>query len=168
MRVIWSPAVTLDGYIARSNGDSDWVSDEDGKLFHELIRRTGCVIVGRKTYEQYKGEVFPVKHATTFVWTRHPETGSKTAGVEFVSGEPTEIARLLQKKGFKEAVLAGGGETNDAFVGSGMVKEIIITIYPMTFGEGIKLLSKECELELQLLESQQVGDGIIRQHYRVK
>ena len=160
--------MTLDGYIAKSDGDSDWVSDEDGQLFNELVRKTGCVIVGRKTYEQYKGEVFPVEGATTFVWTRHPETGEKEKGVESIAGKPEEVGKALEAKGFSTAVLAGGGITNNAFVSSGMVDEIVVTIYPMTFGEGIKLLSKECNLNLELVDSQTIGGGVIRQRYKVK
>ena len=168
MKLIWSPAVTLDGYIAKADSDSDWVSDKDGELFHELVKKTGCVIVGRKTYEQYKGEVFPVAGATTFVWTRNPETGQKERGVEFVAGKPDKIAKLLEEKGFKKAVLAGGGSTNNEFVSSGLVDEIVVTIYPMLFGAGIKMLSQECSLNLELLETQEIGNGVIRRRYRVK
>ncbi len=168
LKIIWSPAITLDGYIARTNGDSDWVSDEDGKLFHKLIKNTGCVIVGRKTYEQYKGQAFPVKGATTFVWTRHPETAQKEATVEYISGEPSNVAKQIEEKGFSQAVLAGGGITNNAFVALGFVTEVVVTIYPMTFGIGIKMLSEECNLSLELLDSQDIGGGVIRQRYRVK
>jgi hypothetical protein len=58
VKLIWSPAVTLDGNIAKADGNSDWPTNTDGEQFHELVRRCGCVIVGRNTYGQYKGEVF--------------------------------------------------------------------------------------------------------------
>lgn len=61
MKLIWSPAVTLDGNIATSDGNSDWPTENDGKLFEVLVQKCDAVIVGRKTFEQYKGEVFPIE-----------------------------------------------------------------------------------------------------------
>lgn len=169
MKLIWSPAVTLDGNIAKADGNSDWPTDTDGQQFHELIKKCGCVIVGRNTYEQYKGEVFPVEGATTFVWTHNPETGEKADGVEYVSGEPNEVINFLETKGYQECVLAGGSITNNAFVGAGLVDEITVTIYPLLFGNGMRLLSADnIDLELEFIDSVNIGEGVIRNRYKVK
>lgn len=168
MKLIWSPAVTLDGNIATADGNSDWPTDEDGKLFEELVKRCKAVIVGRKTFEQYKGEVFPIEGATTFVWTHQPETGEPYNGVEYISGEPKDVLADLANKGFSECVLAGGTITNNAFVGAGLVDEITATIYPLLFGNGMGLLTlNNFDLKLELLETKQIGDGVVRNHYRV-
>lgn len=168
MKLVWSPAVTLDGNIATADGNSDWPIDADGALFEELVRSCKAVIVGHTTFEQYKGEVFPIEGATTFVWTHHPETGEPYEGVEYISGEPAEVLESLEKKGYTECVLAGGTITNNAFVAAGLVNEITATIYPLLFGKGMPLLSLEnTELHLELLESKPIGDGVIRNHYKI-
>ena len=141
MKLIWSPAVTLDGNIAKADGNSDWPTETDGSHFHELIKKCGCVIVGKNTYDQYKGEVFPVEGAVTFVWTHNPEAGEQSEGVEYISGSPQEVVEAISKKGYEQCVLAGGSTTNDAFVGAGLVDEISATIYPLLFGSGMRLLS---------------------------
>lgn len=169
MNLIWSPAVTLDGNIAKADGNSDWPTDTDGKQFHELIAQCGAVIVGRNTYEQYKGEVFPVEGAVTFVWTHHPETGEPADGVEYISGSPRELVDALENKGFDRCVLAGGSTTNNEFVSAGLVDEITATIYPLLFGDGMRLLSvKNLDIELELIDSTNTGDGVIRNRYKVK
>lgn len=168
MKMIWSPAVTLDGNIAKADGNSDWPTDTDGQQFHELIKNCGCVIVGRKTYEQYKGEVFPVDSATTFVWTRQPETGERADGVEYISGSPSDVVDAIEAKGFTQCVLAGGSNTNNEFVSAGLVDEISATIYPLLFGNGMRLLSAEnIDIQLELIESINIGDGVIRNRYQV-
>ena len=168
MKVIWSPAVTLDGNIAKADGNSDWPTETDGNQFHELIKKCGCVIVGKNTFEQYRGEVFPVEGAVTFVWTHHPETGEKQEGVEYISGSPKEVVSGIEKKGYQECVLAGGSTTNDAFVGAGLVDEITATIYPLLFGSGMRLLSGDgVDIELELIDSTNIGDGVIRNRYKV-
>lgn len=168
MKIIWNPAVTLDGYIAKLDGDSDWVSEEDSTSFHNLIRQCGCVIVGHRTYEQYKGDVFPVRNATTFVWSRASQERQREQGVEYVRGRPDELINVLAQRGFRQTVLAGGTRTNSAFVAAGLVDEIIANIYPLTFGEGIKLIDgPECQLTLALIDSKALSHGVVQHRYKV-
>lgn len=168
MKIIWSPAVTLDGNIAKADGNSDWPTQTDGDQFHELVRKCGCVIVGKNTFDQYVGEVFPVEGATTFVWTHTPSEGKKVEGVEYIAGSPNEVIAAIEAKGYKECVLAGGSTTNNAFVGAGLVDEISATIYPLLFGSGMRLLSADnIDLKLEFIDSTNIGDGVIRNRYRV-
>jgi len=160
--------VTLDGNIATADGNSDWPSDTDGEQFHELIRKCGAVIVGHRTFDQYKGEVFPVNEATTFVWTSKPENDKPIDDVEYVSGTPAEVIKLIEAKGFSNCVLAGGTATNNAFVAAGLVDEISATIYPLLLGKGMGLLTLEnFKGKLELIDTSQIGDGVIRNRYKV-
>jgi len=168
MKLIWSPAVTLDGNIAKADGNSDWPIEADGNQFHELIKKCGCVIVGKNTFEQYKGEVFPVEGAMTFIWTHDPANGEKHKGVEYISGSPKEVLDTIEKRGYKECVLAGGSITNSAFVGAGLVDEITVTIYPLLFGSGMRLLSGDnIDIQLEFIDSTNIGEGVIRNRYKV-
>ncbi len=168
MKIIWNPAVTLDGNIAKADGNSDWPTERDGELFDEQVRISGAVIVGRKSFEQYKGEVFPIQGATTYVWTHTPETGEVTEGVEYVSGTPEAVVLFLEKRGIIECVLAGGPITSNAFVSAGLVDEVIATIYPLLFGSGMRLLSGDSiDMKLKLSETKEIGDGVIRNKYKV-
>ena len=173
MKIIWSPALTLDGYIAKEDGDSDWVSEQDGEDFTKLIQECGAVVVGRTTYEQYGAEgdeaaIFPVPGATTFVYTRKPLEQKVRPGVAYVSGTPQEVVAMLEKRGLQRAVLAGGGKTNGAFAAAGLIDEVIVNIYPLIFGEGVPALGGvSCRLSLKLLGRQRLPGGIIRCHYQV-
>lgn len=168
MKLIWSPAVTLDGQVATADGNSDWPTDASGELFHELIRKCRAVIVGHTSYKQYKGSVFPVKGATTFVWTHEPEAGEPSEGVEYISGRPADVLTALEKRGLTECVLAGGTATNNAFMEAGLIDEITADIHPLLLGKGMGALTLEnFEAKLELLETKSIGDGVVRNHYRV-
>lgn len=168
MKLTWSPAVTLDGQIATASGNSDWPTDGSGELFHKLIRECGAVIVGHTSYKQYKGSVFPVEGATTFVWTHEPETGEPNKGVEYISGEPADVLAALEKRGFKECILAGGTATNNAFMQAGLIDEITADIHPLLLGKGMGALTLEnFEAKLELIETKLIGDGVVRNHYKV-
>lgn len=168
MKVIWNSAITLDGNIAKVDGNSDWPIEADSKLFNQQVQKSGAVIIGRNTFEQYKGEVFPIEGATTFVWTQNIQSCELHYGVEYVSGTVNNIVELLERSGYTECVLAGGSITNNAFVSAGLIDEIIVTIYPLLFGHGMRFLSVEnCDIKLKLLESKNIGEGVIRNIYKV-
>src|SRR6266487_3314218 len=106
MKIILHMAISVDGFVAKKDGDSDWVSPIDEELFQQRCREAGCVIVGRKTYQQYKGEIYPVKGATTIVLTKGPRKTIEE-NVLFASS-PQEALTFAPKKGFHSIVVAGG------------------------------------------------------------
>lgn len=168
MKLIWSPAITLDGQVATADGNSDWPTDASGELFHELIRKCRAVIVGHTSYKQYKGSVFPVEGATTFVWTHEPEAGEPSEGIEYISGTPADVLAALEKRGLTACVLAGGTATNNAFMEASLIDEITADIHPLLLGRGMGALTLEnFEAKLELLETKPIGDGVVRNHYRV-
>lgn len=168
MKIIWSPAVTLDGYIAEAGGNADWVSDQDEALFRDLVKQSGCVIVGHTTYRQYKNEIYPVPGAMTFVLATHPEREEPRNGVAFIHGTPQEIIVQLESRGFRQAVLAGGGQTNSAFVTAGLVDEVVATMYPLIFGKGVKLVGGiSRQLDLRLVDVLRLKNDVVRHRYLV-
>ena len=50
MKVVLYMAMSLNGMIASKNGNEDFLSDENWRLFIKKAEKVGCFIVGRKTY----------------------------------------------------------------------------------------------------------------------
>ncbi|HSX05422.1 MAG TPA: dihydrofolate reductase family protein [Candidatus Saccharimonadales bacterium] len=168
MKVIMYPAITLDGFISDLNGECySWINDEDEQGYTDAIAKAGCVLLGRKTYEQYIDD-FPVKSgATTFVYTSRTDQQDQDK-IKFVCGTPEEVIEQIAGYGFLELVVSGGGEVNGAFAEAGLVDEIVISIYNLTLGEGIPLFgSHKPKLKLKLLSTRQEVEGITKNHYRV-
>lgn len=165
MKVTLYNAITADGFIATVKGDSEWVTDVDVKIFDAKIKSFGCIVMGGKTYRQFKGEYFPKKDAINIVVTKNPETAPK--GVFFVKSPGAALA-LAAKKGFKKLLLIGGGTINSGFLKAGLIDEIYLDIHPLIFGKGIKLFeSFEGFLNVDLVESRKLAKGQIMMHYRV-
>ena len=65
-------------------------------------------------------------------------------------------------------MLAGGGKTNCEFAKANLIDEVIANIYPMTFGDGIKLLNgADCQLKLELLDIKRLKNGVVQHRYKV-
>lgn len=166
MKVIMQMAVSLDGFIARLDGDSDWVTEEDSGIFDIAVAKAGCVIVGKNTFKQYQGEIFPVPNVKNYVLTTENHENDD-ADVKYISGTE-ELMNNLERDGFQEVILAGGGETNGRLGQADLIDEVVLSIYPIILGNGIKLFGSWAgEMKLELVGTKQLTDGVIQNHYKV-
>jgi dihydrofolate reductase len=53
-KIVYSVAMSLDGYVAGPNGEADWITTDPEIDFVALFARFDSVLMGRKTYEQVK------------------------------------------------------------------------------------------------------------------
>lgn len=165
MKVILYMAMTVNGYIARENGETPW-SDEEWQSFAEVARRTKNLIIGRKTFEVMKADDEFVKIGNPFTVVVSSQW-SDEAGYNFASN-PISALALMQKQGFEEVLVAGGGLLNSAFMAEGLVSEIYLDVEPLIFGKGVKLFaSDDFEEKLELLNVKQLSKNTVQLHYKV-
>lgn len=168
MKVALYPAISLDGFIARKDGDSDWVTEEDEVMFEEEAKKAGCIIVGRKTFKQYEGEIYPIEGVKTYIVTSTPQAFEQSDSICYVPANAQKIRDMIAADGFTNALLAGGGETNGLFAQASMIDLVIVSIYPLVLGGGIRMLgSYEPRFKLRLTSSKLLGSGIVQNRYEV-
>ena len=167
MKVTLYMAISIDGFIAKRNGDSDWVSPVDSANFEQKIKEKGCLIVGRRTFNQYQGELYPVKDVTNIVLTHEPLLETGNINVIYVNSTQDAI-KLAEARGHQEALLIGGGTTNGIFLKDNLIDELFLSIHPLILGNGIKLFGdSDIEIKLQYLDKKELEQGLIQLHYRV-
>ena len=158
-------ASSLDGFIARENGDVDWLPENPESSYDEFYKSIDTVIMGKTTYDQVLefGE-YPYKDKKSFVFTRTSNNSNKN--IEFVS----HIEKFV-KDGFPRAGeniwLVGGAKTIASFLKLGVVDEIITTIIPIILGKGIPLFQNvDNKIDLKLINSEKYGQ-LVDLHYKV-
>ena len=117
-------AASLDGYIAHSDGDIDWLDsvarpDEDYG-YAAFIETIDTVIMGRKTYEKvlsFGGE-FPHADRDCYVLSRteRPSEGQ----IHFYSGSLDNLLDQIRSKPGKDIFIDGGSEAIDLFREKGL------------------------------------------------
>jgi dihydrofolate reductase len=163
MKVILIAAVSADGYIAKSADHfAGWTSKEDKKLFVELTKKAGVMIMGRNTYDTI-GKALPGR--LNIVYTSKP---LDNPDIQTTQEEPAELLRRLSEQGYTEVALCGGQAIYDLFLKQGLVDELSITIEPKLFGSGITLSNSLAEAELKLIGSRKLNDDTLNLHYEVK
>lgn len=165
MKVILLMALTLDGKIGKTPDHfPDWTGREDKRLFVELTRKSGVVIMGSKTYDTIG---FPLPDRKNIVMTRDKRRVSRSENLIFTDASPKSILEDLEKKGFSEVILAGGALVNSLFAEENLIDEIIVTISPKIFGYGISLFTPEISMELALKEMRRLGGHLVCLTYEV-
>lgn len=150
----------------------EWTSLEDREYFASLLKRQEAIIVGRKTYAAAKTFTTAASSALKIVLTSQPKKYhlfEKRGKIEFSNNNPRQLVKRLTSKGFKTAVLIGGERTNAAFLASGLVNEIWITVEPVIFGYGHGLSAKDkLSISLTLFSAKKLNErGTILLKYKV-
>jgi dihydrofolate reductase len=173
-KIIVHIAASADGYIARPNGNIDWLTERPApKGFYGINRFTRTIdttVFGRKTYDAgvQMGATFDGK-TRTVVFSRRPAPASAPPGVEFTS-EPIRrfVDRLRESRG-KNVWLMGGGDLIASFLDGEAIDEFFISVVPVFIGEGIPLIApRHRHVPLQLRATTSFADGVVQIHYEVK
>jgi len=165
MKVTLVMAVTLDGKIGKSPDHfPDWTGKEDKRLFANLSRKAGVVIMGSKTFDTIG---MPLPGRKNVIFTRDKRRKSEWENLIFTDLEPTALLADLEKEGYKEVVLAGGAFVNSLFAERGLIDELVVTICPKIFGYGISLFGEEISMELELVSVDRLGQNMVCLKYAV-
>ena len=176
-KIIVQLAVSVDGYIARPDGDVEWLNRRPHKFDYgmtEFQSSVDTVLIGRKTYDWAVAyckktgmkieNVFHRKKAH-FVFSRKPSQDA-APGVQFVSGPVKDFAQRLRATPGKNLWMMGGGELIASFLDAGEIDQFDLAVVPVLIGEGIPLIApRHRDLPLQLLSAESFPDGVVRIRY---
>jgi dihydrofolate reductase len=173
-KIIVNIATSADGFIARPDGDLDWLTKRPPPKgfygFSKFIASIDAKVLGRKTFDL--SMKMGAKFDTTtphYVLSRHPPPKSLPPGVEFVSGEVKKFAERLRAGEGKNVWLMGGGETIAAFLDAQAVDELIISVVPTFIGDGIPLIAPRYrDVPLRVNSVTPFPDGVVQLHYVVQ
>ena len=165
-------ATSLDGFIARKNGDIDWLSGGEGSEdygYAEFMSTVDFIVMGRNTYEKvltFGG--WPYQKKVIVLTGRDlPVPPDLTEKVERLHLSPAELIGELQSRDIRQIYL-DGGVTIQRFLRAGLVDEMTITTIPILIGGGLPLFGAlDKDVRVELLRSQSFSNGFVQNKYRV-
>ena len=172
-KVIVHIAASADGYIARPDGDIDWLVSRpapEGFYGMEAFMRTiDTKVMGRSTYEASLalGEKFDAR-VPTIVFSRHAPPSDLPPGVEFTSEAIGPFMDRLCARPGKDIWMMGGGDLIASFLDAQAIDEFVVSVVPVFIGDGIPLIARRHRLTpLTLQSTERFDDGLVQLHYRV-
>ena len=164
-------ATSLDGFIARVNGDLDWLPPGGGEEhgYDAFMATVDALVIGRKTYETVLTfGTWPYGEKPVFVLsTRALASAPAGAVVERMSGDPAEIVSKLDARGIRH-VYVDGGITIQRFLQAGLIQRLIITRVPVLIGAGIPLFGAiPRDILLKHVGTRQYASGLVQSEYLI-
>lgn len=164
-------ATSVDGFIARPDGDVTWLDrprPPDDYGMEAFLRSVDTVVMGRVTWEagQKLGGA-AVEGKRNIVLSRTmPSYGCPGATVKSV--EPAAFAETLRAEKGKNVWLMGGADVFGSFLAAGALDELIVHVVPVLIGAGVSLLrDTPRQTELTLRSTRRFADGVVRLHYEM-
>ena len=165
-------AASLDGYIARPDGDLDWltkypITPEINYGYNEFFDSVDTVIMGGKTYRDILNMdvIYPYESKTTYVITRNIINSPKDNRYFITDNVIDEISELKTQQG-KDIWLVGGGELITMMLNANLVDEMQICYVPVILGTGILLFpNNPKESTWKLVGSDIYDSGSIKVNY---
>lgn len=137
-KIIVYIAVSADGYIARSDGDVEWLNRpriRGNYGIAEFYKSIDTILWGRKTAGFGKNARFDAK-VKNYIFSHHPPK-SNPPGAEFVREPIAAFAKRLRKATGKEIWMMGGAGIIASFLDANQIDEFMIHVIPTLIGEGI-------------------------------
>ena len=174
-KVIVHIATSADGYIARPDGELDWLTSRPApKGFYGMnafMKTIDTTVFGRKTYDVSLrlGATFDSKKNRTIVFSRQVQPADAPPGVEFVNDAIGPFVGDLREQPGKDIWLMGGGELIASFLDEQAIDEFVISVVPVFIGDGIPLIARRHRhTSLDLQSTERFEDGLVQLHYRVQ
>jgi dihydrofolate reductase len=168
-------AVSLDGFIARPDGDIDWLLQRDDPTedhgYFAFIADKDVIVMGRGSYEKvltfdtwfYDRPV--VVLSEELADTPVPEV--LKGKVRFSNLAPGDLMVELARQGVHR-VYVDGGKLVQSFLRDGLVSDMVITTVPVLIGSGRPLFEAlHQDIELQLVSSCSFPSGLVQSTYRL-
>jgi dihydrofolate reductase len=173
-KVIVHIGCSADGFIARPDGDLEWLTSRPAPEgfygMNAFMRSIDTKVLGRKTYEASRrmGAKFDSK-TRYIVFSRHARPADAPSGVEFVNCAIGPLVSRLRAQPGKDIWLMGGGDLIASFLDEQAIDEFVISVVPVFIGDGIPLIARRHRhVPLTLHSVERFEDGLVQLRYSVQ
>jgi dihydrofolate reductase len=165
--ILWA-TLTANGNYAQSSPENP-PKKEALDDFATHAKAAGNFIVGRRTFEGMRGNGSgggPFAEVDIVVVSKNT---ADIPGVK-VASSPQEALNYLLQKGHQTALIAGGADIHNSFLGQGLVDEVVFNVAPVMEGKGLNLLIDKDNYQykqVHLLDCKPLGNGVVQLRYAI-
>ena len=169
-------ATSLDGFIARKDGDIDWLmavppaTDGSDYGFHAFYDSVDALVMGRNSFEKvtsFDEWPYPNKRVIVMSQSLIEIPTNYEDRIELSQESPIELYHRVEQEGLNRLYI-DGGHLISSFLADGLVTDLNLTRIPILLGNGIPLFqSFEHDIALSLISSQSYDNGLVQSIYQV-
>lgn len=169
-------AVSLDGYIARPDGDIGWLLERDDPTedhgYADFIADKNMIVMGRGSYEKVLTfDAWPYDRpvlvlSKQLAGTQVPE--ALQGKVRFSDLTPAEAMMEMERQNVRR-VYVDGGQLVQSFLRNRLIDDMVITTVPVLIGAGRPLFGPlSQDMDLTLVSSHRFPSGLVQSTYRLR
>lgn len=181
-RVTIHMAASLDGFIARKDGGTDWLETDDAfeggetldpEYVAEFLRTIDCYVMGSRTYEtalgfEDRGLGWAYGDKPVFVLT-HRDLPRRRDTVEFIAGNLGLVLNERLRPAYRSIWVVGGGAVAGECLRRGLADEVRYSIMPVLIGDGVPFFDGlDREVTLHLVEVKAYKSGMVALRHEVR
>lgn len=165
---------SLDGCITR--GDTPGIgfaSQADQEWFQSVLPSFDSAIMGRKTWEAVRPAILAAIEGNPgrirMVVTRRPDAWQqdhRPGILEFTDRSPEAILKNLVRRGKRNTILLGGATLNRLFLEADLVDRLWITLEPVIFGAGRRLVDGPLASRFLLEDTEHLSPSVLLLKYK--
>lgn len=173
MKTIVYIGTSLDGFIARKDGEIDWLVKFEKPVrvdYAKFISKIDAVVMGRHTFEKVLTfPVWPYKMKVFVLSATMKQLPEKLRGEATVlSMKPKDLLNYLSDEGFSN-IYVDGGKVIQSFLKEDCIDEMIITKAPVLIGSGLPLFGDlDQDLPFKHVRTKVYSNGLVKSHYKRK
>ncbi len=174
MKTVAIVATSLDGFITKHDHEgTTFTSEADQKYFRETLQTFDCSIMGRNTFEASKDMILKSPHVDRLrvIWTRTPKKYAQVeqqGRLEFSASDLKTILEDLQARGKQRCAVLGGSSVYSECLQQGLMDELWVTLEPLVFGSGKKLVEGKLDVNLELMSSEHLSTNTLLLKYKAR
>ena len=163
MKVTYYVATSMDGFIAKKDGDVAWLDQLDipqqDNGYEEFFSSVDALIMGRKTYELVEGfGTWPYGDTPAWVCSTQAITAMNGCNLQ-PQLPPQQALESAEEMGMEHLWVVGGGILAASLINKSLINHISIAHMPIVLGEGIPLFDGVEKPQQAKLQSSQVYTG---------
>ena len=174
-RVTIHMACSLDGFIAKHDGDMGWFETADsydkGQDYGDVAAFLASIdryVMGSNTYELALELGWLYGDTPTTVLTSRQLPKVKET-VDFYSGDLRELVTGQLRRKYRNIWVVGGAKVAAEFIRLGLGDDLRLSILPVTLGDGMPLLGGDARQQaLHLKDVTPYKNGVIELWYEIR
>lgn len=142
-------AISLDGYIAHTDGETNWIPGELAKEILEMHQTSETLLVGSNTYNAIFEQCGNWPYKNSYIISHYDSSALAKESLQYLFDEPIKKICEMKKSATRDITVIGGGNLITSLLNNGLLDELNLYIVPILLGDGIRFLGKTYDVNVK-------------------
>lgn len=141
--------ISLDGYIAHTDGETNWIPGELAKQISEIHQESETLLAGSNTYNAIFEQCGSWPYKNSYIVSHYDSSALDNENLKYLFDEPIEKICEIKKAATEDITVIGGGNLITSLLNNGLLDELYLYVVPVLLGDGIRFIGKTYDVSVR-------------------